>query len=120
MNMSVVADPAGIEIEPERLAEWMASQDAPDVIDVRERSERQAGHIAGTRHVPMLELSSAATSLPQERPVVFYCRVGARSQMAAEAFRAAGFTAYTMSGGLLRWAAEGRPLSPADGTVADH
>jgi len=58
--------------------------------------------------------------LERERPVVFYCRVGARSQMAAQAFRAAGFDAYSMRGGLLRWAQEQRPLSPEGGEVADH
>ena len=40
--------------------------------------------------------------------------------MAAQAFRASGFEAYSMSGGLVRWVAEGRPLSPEDGYVADH
>ena len=52
--------------------------------------------------------------------MVFYCRVGSRSEMAAQAFRAAGFEAYSMSGGLVRWAREGRPLSPQGGYVADH
>jgi hydroxyacylglutathione hydrolase/adenylyltransferase/sulfurtransferase len=40
--------------------------------------------------------------------------------MAAKAFRASGFEAYTMSGGLVRWVQEGRALVPADGHVADH
>ena len=52
--------------------------------------------------------------------MVFYCRVGARSEMAAQAFRAAGFEAYSMRGGLVRWAQEDRPLAPQDGHVADH
>jgi rhodanese-related sulfurtransferase len=52
--------------------------------------------------------------------VIFYCRVGSRSTMAAQALRAAGLEAYSMDGGLLRWAAEQRPLEPADGRVAEH
>jgi rhodanese-related sulfurtransferase len=40
--------------------------------------------------------------------------------MAAQAFRGAGFDAYSMRGGLQRWAREGRPLSPEDGYVAEH
>ncbi len=52
--------------------------------------------------------------------MVFYCRVGARSDMAAQAFRASGFEAYSMSGGLLRWAGEGRALAPEGGHVAEH
>jgi rhodanese-related sulfurtransferase len=52
--------------------------------------------------------------------VVFYCRVGARSTMAAQAFRASGYEAYSMTGGLVRWAGEGRTLVPEGGHVAEH
>jgi rhodanese-related sulfurtransferase len=52
--------------------------------------------------------------------VVFYCRVGARSGMAAGAFRRAGFDAYSVDGGLTEWARRGFPLEPEDGAVADH
>lgn len=109
-----------IEVEPAELAAWLDGEGAVEVIDVREGYEREAGHIGGSRHIPLIELSAAAPSLPSDRRVVFYCRVGARSQMAAQALRASGFDAYTMSGGLLRWAAEGRPLVPEGGHVADH
>lgn len=112
------ADPR-LEIEPASLAEWLAAEGAPELIDVREPHERDAGYIEGSKHVPLLELASAAQGRG-ERAVVFYCRVGARSMMAAEAFRSVGLEAYTMSGGLLRWAAEGRPLAPEGGVVADH
>lgn len=118
--MSQASSESSIEIEPASLVAWLAQEPAPEVIDVRETYEREAGHIAGTRHIALIELTGAAETVPRDRPVVFYCRVGGRSQMAAQAFRAAGFDAYTMSGGLLRWAAEGRPLVPEDGHVADH
>jgi rhodanese-related sulfurtransferase len=109
-----------IAIEPVRLAAWLEQDDAVQVIDVRELYEREAGHIAGTRHVELVQLSSAADTVERARPVVFYCRVGARSEMAAQAFRSAGFEAYSLSGGLVRWAHEGRPLAPEDGFVAEH
>jgi rhodanese-related sulfurtransferase len=118
--MSSSAGPAEIEVDPERVAGWLAEDPAPQVIDVREPYEREAGHIAGTLHIELLELTSRADSVQRDRPVVFYCRVGVRSEMAAQAFRAAGFEAYSMRGGLQRWAQEGRPLAPADGHVADH
>lgn len=109
------------DIEPADLAEWL-EQDPQGVqlIDVREPYEREAGRIEGSRHIPMAALTDEASSLDRERPVVFYCRVGARSTMAAQAFRAAGYHALSMSGGLVRWAAESRPLDPPDGFVADH
>ena len=90
------------------------------MIDVREPHEREAGHIEGTRHIELTRLTGEAASVDRERPVVFYCRVGSRSTMAAEAFRTAGYEAYSMEGGLVRWDAEGRPLSPEGGTVAAH
>lgn len=120
--MSATVDGASLEIDPSKLADWLASgsEPQPAVIDVREHYERDAGHIEGTRHISLVELTGAASTVSRERPVVFYCRVGARSQMAAEAFRTAGFDAYTMAGGILQWAAEGRPLHPLGGYVADH
>jgi len=123
MDMSAeetTAAAAGIDIDPARLAEWLAQDPALQVVDVRERYEREAGHIEGTRHIELVELSAQAGTLQRERPVVFYCRVGSRSEMAAQALRAAGFEAYSMVGGLARWAREGRPLAPEGGYVAGH
>ena len=108
-----------IELEPARVEEWLRDGGA-QVIDVREPYEREAGHIDGTRHIALAHLSEQASTVSREQPVVFYCRVGSRSQMAAQAYRTAGYEAYSMAGGLRRWAQEGRALSPADGTVADH
>jgi rhodanese-related sulfurtransferase len=118
--MSAQPDDSGIDVEPARVAGWMAQDPPAQVIDVREPYEREAGHIAGTRHIELQALTSEAGSVDRDRPVIFYCRVGSRSQMAAQAFRAAGFDAYSMTGGLARWASEGRPLEPRDGHVAEH
>jgi rhodanese-related sulfurtransferase len=109
-----------IDVDPARVADWLTEDPGPQVIDVREAYEREAGHIADTRHIELVKLTSEAASVERMRPVVFYCRVGGRSEMAAQAFRAAGYEAYSMKGGLRRWADEGRPLAPADGHVADH
>jgi rhodanese-related sulfurtransferase len=118
--MSDADETSEIAVGPERVAEWMAADPGLQVIDVREVYEREAGHIAGTRHIELVKLSSLADTIERERPVIFYCRVGGRSDMAAQAFRASGFQAYSMSGGLMRWVAEGHALSPEDGHVADH
>lgn len=118
--MSAGDQRSAIDIDPQRVDEWLAQEPDLQVIDVREAYERDAGHIEATRHIELVELSAAADSVDRERPVVFYCRVGARSAMAAQAFRASGYEAYSMTGGLLRWAQEGRPLEPQGGSVADH
>ena len=107
-----------IEVTPERTQELLRSDEAV-VVDVREPYEREAGHIEGTRHVELERLASQAETLPRDRPIVFHCRLGARSAMAAQAFRAAGYDAWSMAGGLERWHAEGRPVD-GGGEVADH
>ena len=91
-----------------------------ELIDVREPYEYEAGRIAGARHVELGRLAQQATDLPGNRPIVFYCRIGVRSAMAAEAFRRAGYDAWSMAGGLDAWAHEDLPLEPEDGTVAAH
>jgi rhodanese-related sulfurtransferase len=88
------------------------------VIDVREDYEHDAGHIPGSRHIELPQLPDEAGSLDRDRPVVFYCRSGDRSSMPAEAFKASGWDAHNMAGGLTAWAEAGLPLEPEDGTVA--
>ena len=95
-------------------------EDGAQLIDVREPYEWEAGHIAGARHLELDQLPSEAATIDRDRPVVFQCRAGVRSAMATEAFRAAGYDAWSMAGGLQRWFDDGLPLEPADGRVADH
>src|SRR3954452_2877521 len=90
------------------------------LVDVREDYEYAAGRIAGARHLEVRRLAAEAGTLARDRPVVFYCRVGARSAMAAAAFRRAGWEAYSMTGGLEAWDRAELPLEPEDGHVADH
>jgi rhodanese-related sulfurtransferase len=91
--------------------------DRVQLIDVREDYEWQAGRIPGSRHVSLGEVAAAAETIEREAPVVFVCRVGGRSTMAANAFRRAGYEAYSLAGGVLEWQARGLPF---DGEVAEH
>src|SRR3954468_13394068 len=111
--------PEGLEVSTEETARALADKSAR-VVDVREPYERDAGYVEGTEHVELAQLSAAARAFDAEQPVILYCRVGGRSLMAAQALRSAGFDAYSMAGGVERWADEGGPLSPDGGYVADH
>lgn len=103
---------------PRQVSALIAREEV-QLIDVRQAHEHQAGRIAGGRLVELSALTAQAPTIDRERPVVFYCRSGARSAMAAQAFQNAGFEAHNMIGGLLDWHACGLPLEPADGYVAD-
>lgn len=111
--------PDGHDLDADRVAE-LHDRGEIQLIDVREPHEHEAGRIAGDRHIELSQLSSAAATIDRDRPVVFYCRSGQRSGMAAEAFRASGFDARNLTGGLLAWVEQRLPLVPEDGTVATH
>jgi rhodanese-related sulfurtransferase len=116
---AAMTDALNPDVDPDRARELIEAGEV-QLVDVREPYEWEAGHIAGARHIEIAQLTSEAESLDRERPVLFYCRVGSRSGMAAAAFRQAGFDAYSVDGGLVEWDRRGHPLEPADGTVADH
>ncbi|UGS34885.1 rhodanese-like domain-containing protein [Capillimicrobium parvum] len=107
-----------LEVTAQRAAEMQ--REGAQIVDVREPSEHEEGHIAGDRLIPLGDLTGAAGTIDRDRPVVFVCRVGGRSAMAAQAFRGAGYDAWSLAGGLLDWEAGGLPLEPEDGRVADH
>ena len=118
MLVGTFSDP-GRDLSPERVAELVRAGEA-ELIDVREGYEREAGRIEGSRHIETERLASRAETVPRDRPVIFYCRLGARSAMAASAFRAAGFDAYNLDGGIQAWVDSGLAIEPEDGYVAEH
>ena len=63
-------------------------------------------------------MAGKAESISRESPVIFYCRTGSRSSIAAAAFRQAGWKAYNLEGGLTAWVEGGHELEPEDGEVA--
>lgn len=104
------------EVSPQQAAELV--RDGAQLVDVRQADEHAAGRIEGSLHIELDRLASEAAAIDRDRPVVFYCRSGSRSALATQAFRAAGYQAHNLTGGLLAWREGGLPLDPPDGTVA--
>lgn len=108
------------EIAP---AELKAKLDAKEdflLVDVREHSEFEHGHISGAHLVPRGIIEAAAdTSYPKHYPplsgardqqVVVYCATSGRSAMAAAVLQMMGFkNVLNLAGGYTRWEAEGLP-----------
>jgi rhodanese-related sulfurtransferase len=107
------------DLTPQRVAELLESGEV-QLVDVREPYEWDAGRIPGASHIELERLAARSGQIDRDRPVVFQCRLGARSAMATTAFRAAGWDAYNLAGGIQAWAAAGLPLDPPDGHVAEH
>jgi rhodanese-related sulfurtransferase len=115
MEAETSADPQ-VSLPPRQVAEMLDRSEAA-VIDVREDPEWEAGHASGARHIVFEEVSARAEQIEKDRPVVFQCRGGSRSEMVAAAFRESGWDAHNMKGGLRAWEEQGLPLEPEDGHI---
>jgi hydroxyacylglutathione hydrolase len=107
------------------LAERLDDERPPAVmvLDVRERGEWEAGHIAGAVNVPLGHLTDRVAELERERPLVLHCQSGGRSSVAASVLRAHGFTnVINLSDGFAGWQRRGLPIerpAPADEPAPD-
>lgn len=91
------------------------------LVDVREASEHEQGHLEGAMLVPRGILEAASDFRypkrvqklvdAREQPVVLYCATGGRSAMAAATLKLMGFKeVYSLVGGFAQWEAEKRPV----------
>jgi rhodanese-related sulfurtransferase len=105
------------DINPQE-AEELLRTGAAQLVDVRLPHEHEAGRIAGSVHIELERLPAEAATLDRDRPILFYCRTGSRSALAAQAFEASGYDARNLDGGLKAWVGAGLPIEPDGGRVA--
>ena len=99
------ADAAYRQISQEEAKEMMDTQDVV-VLDVREQSEYDEGHIPGAVLLPVgsIDGETAAAVIPEkDSTVLVYCRSGNRSKTAAAALAELGYTGIYEFGGINTW-----------------
>jgi glyoxylase-like metal-dependent hydrolase (beta-lactamase superfamily II)/rhodanese-related sulfurtransferase len=81
-----------------------------ELVDVREKDERDTGYIAGSRNIPYRLLALGEGDLPRDKPIVTICESGPRAAIAASILAARGFDAHpVVSGGIDSWVEAGKP-----------
>jgi molybdopterin/thiamine biosynthesis adenylyltransferase/rhodanese-related sulfurtransferase len=93
------------EVQVADLADRLTAAAAPLVIDIREQSEWDEGHVPGAVHVPRGHLESriAGVARPDE-PIVLVCAGGFRSLLAGRNLREMGYEyVESLAGGFTRW-----------------
>jgi hydroxyacylglutathione hydrolase len=101
-------------LEPITVAELepLLAGEAVDVLDVREKDERDQGYIPGSRHIPYLLVRAYRDELERGRPVVTICESGARAAVAASVLAAEGVDVRpVLDGGIEEWQRQGHPLT---------
>ena len=102
------------EVEAPALAEAMAGDDPPLLVDVRTEPERAVAVIQPSLHIGLDRfIERAPAEIPMDRDVVVYCHVGARSAQAAVWMKASGWTRVrSLAGGIDAWSALVDPEVP--------
>jgi len=115
--MEASEETPSIERTPAEAADLI--KDGAQLIDVRQDYEFETARIPGAHRIGLESLAEDRGVVDRDRAVVFYCRTGARSEMAAQAFAAAGVDAVSLTGGIYAWIEDGQPVEPEDGYVAE-
>ena len=103
-----VVDPAGAteQLEPIDLEELerLLGSDEVELVDVREKEERDDGYIVGSTHIPYRLVGPLADGLSADKPVVTICETGARASTAASVLAAEGIEVRpVIAGGVPDW-----------------
>lgn len=95
------------QITPTELKKKMDSCANFNLIDVREPSEHNDFNIGG-KLIPLGEIMNHLDEIPYDLPVIVYCKMGIRSQIAIQRLQEKfGFTnLFNLQGGLERWKRE--------------
>jgi adenylyltransferase/sulfurtransferase len=97
-------------------SELKAMQDRGDdflLVDVREPAEWEIVRLPGAVLIPKGDLPSRLSELPQDKPVVMYCKTGIRSAETLALLKNAGFKdALHVQGGISAWAVQVEKTAP--------
>jgi adenylyltransferase/sulfurtransferase len=94
----------GSTITAGELARMTTNGDNFYLVDIREPAEWEIVRIPGATLIPKGDLPSKLAELPQDKPVVLYCKTGVRSAEALVLLKNAGFTdAKHVQGGVSAW-----------------
>ncbi|MCP3871781.1 MAG: hypothetical protein GY699_01290 [Desulfobacteraceae bacterium] len=79
------------------------------IVDVRQLEEYRLDHIPGATHIPLAEIQFDPFLFDDDRKLIFYCRSGSRSKVAASFVSEAGYDEkqlYHLKGGMLEYTGE--------------
>lgn len=84
------------------LEKVLAAAEAGDslILDIRSAADYEAGHIKGAVNVPFVEVVNVLDQLPRNQRIIVICYSGQTAGQIVGSLRLAGFTAYTLSGGM--------------------
>ncbi len=80
------------------------------LLDVREPVEWAAGHVESAVHIPMNDIPTRISELPEDSHIYVICKSGGRSAQVTGYLEEKGRRATNVAGGMLSWATSGRRM----------
>ena len=102
----------GAAIKPGNLVQ-LVNREGAVIVDLREKKDFGAGHIAGAVNIPFGAIDSRKGELEafKEKPVVLVCKMGQSAGAAGRKLRTDGFVdVRRLSGGMTEWNASNLPV----------
>jgi hydroxyacylglutathione hydrolase len=98
-------------VSPLMLADELASQNPPLVIDIRTPREWATAHLEGSINLPLAHLQQHIDEIPRDRKIAIHCAGGYRSSIAASILNQYGITdLIELAGGIAAWEAAKFPV----------
>ncbi|OYU54941.1 MAG: CoA-disulfide reductase [Chitinophagaceae bacterium BSSC1] len=97
-----------------RVFYWDEVKQLPEtalLLDVRTKTEFEAGHIPNAINIPVDEIRDRMQEIPTNRPIYIYCEAGLRGYLAQRILRQTGYeTVANLSGGYVSWKAANQEM----------
>ena len=111
-NLTSISSPVASSqlLTPVEYMDQFATSNTHALIDVRTPEEFASGHIQNAINIPLESLQDRLDEVPDDMPIIVYCRSGNRSVTAAQILVAAGVQPVYDLGGIQAWVTEGFPI----------
>lgn len=102
---------SGATVSTSQATQMINKQDAV-VLDIRDKKEFEAGHIASAINIPYSALTERMAELESSKghPIVLVCKSGQSVGMAGKTLKQKGFEVFRLSGGMLEWTNQNLPV----------
>ncbi|MFC3678683.1 rhodanese-like domain-containing protein [Bacterioplanoides pacificum] len=102
---------AGQSVSTAQATQLINKEDAV-VLDIRDKADFGAGHLANAINIPYASLATRMNELSahKDKPIILVCKTGQTVSMAGKMLREKGYNAVRLSGGMMEWNAQNLPL----------
>ncbi|WP_430461568.1 rhodanese-like domain-containing protein [Thalassolituus sp. LLYu03] len=102
---------SGASVSPAQ-ATLMINKEEAVVLDIRDKKDFSAGHLANALNIPYANLASRLGELDKhkERPIILVCKTGQTVGIAGKMLREKGFNAVRLTGGMMEWNNQNLPV----------